>query len=52
MLVTASAARVVNTFLGEDHANEKKDDDGSHEHFEAVFLEGSEVMPLGISSNN
>ena len=52
MLVTASAARIVDTFLGEDHANEKKDEDGSHEHFEGFFSEGSEVMPLGISRNN
>ena len=50
VLVTASAARVVDTFLGEDHANEKKDEDGSHEHFKGFFWSG--VMPLGISRNN
>ena len=42
VLVTASAARVVDTFLGKDHANEKKDEDGSHEHFKG-FLEGSDA---------
>ena len=40
MLVTASAARIVDTFLGEDYPNEKKDKDGSHEHFLGLFGAG------------